>query len=89
MTQNDSNQKWLKVMQTDSNWHRMMQCECRYFVTGFIWLNWLDLSHDPMGLTQKRFKMMQNDTMMQNKQNGFRSIRGGINEELFEGLYIK
>lgn len=34
-------------------------------------------------------KLYSQEIMIQNKQNGFRSIRGGINEELFEGLYIK
>jgi DNA adenine methylase len=29
------------------------------------------------------------EIMLKNNQNGFRSIRGGINEDLFEGLYIK
>ena len=34
-------------------------------------------------------ELYDKEIMLKNNQNGFRSIRGGISEELFEGLYIK
>lgn len=71
------------VIDYDELWNWMRQLSCQYS------LSFNGVRGNMFYKYEIPKELYSQEIMMQNKQNGFRSIRGGINEELFERLYIK
>jgi len=67
----------------DKLWEWMLKLPCQYS------LSFNGVRGNMFSKYEIPKQLYSQEIMLKNNQNGFRSISSGINEELFEGLYIK